>query len=183
MPKLVNFTKIKAAQIRKAIKSGSIIIYPTDTIYGIGCDATNADAVKRLREIKKRTAKPFSIIAPSKQWIYKNLYANPSYIKKLPGPFTYLMKIKKRIVCKEASNSELLGVRIPDHRITPLIQKSGVPFITTSVNISKKDYITSITEIPDDIYKNVDLIIDGGPLNNRPSTVIDISGKIARIIR
>ncbi len=185
MPKIIKLGKIKEKEIIKAIKQGQIIIYPTDTIYGIGCDALNTESVLRIRMIKNREVdKPFSIIAPSKQWIIKNFEVNPAYIERLPGPFTFLLRTKKeRLVSNHVtSNANVLGVRIPDHPFTKVIQKAKIPFITTSVNQSGEQLISDIKKIPDKIAKQVNLIIDGGILNNKPSTIIDLTGKIPRII-
>lgn len=186
MPKIIKLEKVKVRELVKAIKQGQIIIYPTDTIYGIGCDALNTESVLKIRMIKNReTDKPFSIIAPSKQWIIKNFEVNPAYIGKLPGPFTFLLRTKKeKLVSNHVTdNMNILGVRIPDHPIIKIIQKAKTPFITTSVNQSGEQPITDIKKIPDNILKQVNLIIDAGLLNNKPSMIIDLTGKIARIIQ
>lgn len=80
-------------------------------------------------------------------------------------------------------NINILGVRIPDHPIIKIIQKAKTPFITTSVNQSGEPPINDIKKIPNSIIKQVNLIIDAGLLNNKPSTIIDLTGKIARIIQ
>ena len=87
--------------IKKQILNGAVFIYPTDTIYGIGCDATNDESVKKVREIKNREDNPFSIVAPSKIWIDKNCIINEnakSWIKRLPGPYTLILKITDNII-------------------------------------------------------------------------------------
>jgi len=186
MPKIIKLDKVKEKDLIKAIKQGQIIIYPTDTVYGIGCDALNTESILKIRMIKNREAdKPFSIIAPSKQWILKNFDVNPAYIAKLPGPFTFLLRTKKeKLVSNHVTNNmNVLGVRIPDHKITKIIQKAKTPFITTSVNLSGEPPINDVKKISDSILKQVNLIIDAGQLNNKPSTVIDLTGKIARIIQ
>ncbi len=176
--------KIKPADIIKRIKSGDIFIYPTDTIYGLGCNALNVAAVKKIRQIKQRTDKPFSIIAPSKQWILQNFKVKKVYIDRLPGPFTYILKPKKKsLFSKEVSRFETIGVRIPDHPFTKLVQKAKVPFITTSVNISGKEPAVDIERISPLITEQVDVIIDNGVLDNKPSTVLDLTGDIPKILR
>lgn len=186
MLKIIKLKKVKEKAIIKAIRQGKIIIYPTDTIYGIGCDALNTDSVLRIRMIKGRDAeKPFSVIAQSKQWVYKNFEVNKAYIRKLPGPFTFILRTKKeKLVSNHVTNNvNILAVRIPDHPFTKIIQKAKRPFISTSVNISGEPPITDINKIPKRILKQVDIIIDAGPLENRPSTLIDLTGNIARIIQ
>lgn len=185
MPEIIPLKKAREKKIVKAIKQGKIIIYPTDTVYGIGCDALNPDSVLKIRMIKQRDAdKPFSIIAQSKQWIYKNFDVNKSYVRKLPGPFTFLLRTKKdRLVSNHVTNNmNILAVRIPDHPFTKIIQKAKTPFITTSVNLSGHPPVTDISKIPRRIAKQVDIIIDAGKLSNRPSTIVDLTGNIARII-
>jgi len=187
MPKVIKLSKIKEKQIVKAIKQGKIIVYPTDTIYGMGCDALNKDSVIKLRMIKQRNEdKPFSIIAQSKQWIYKNFEVNKAYIGKLPGPFTFLLRTKKeKLVSNHVTNNvNVLGIRIPHHPFTKILQKAKTPFVTTSVNISGERPVTSVKAIPRKIAKYVDIIIDAGPSeSDKPSTVIDLTGNIARILQ
>ena len=185
MPKIIKLSQVKEKEIIKAIKDGKIIIYPTDTLYGLGCDALNTESVLKLRFIKQRIMdKPFSIIAQSKQWIYKNFDVNKAYIGRLPGPFTFLLRTKKeKIVSNHVTkNINVLAVRIPNHPFTKIIQKAKTPFITTSVNLSGKKPATDINKIPKKIAKHVGIIIDAGKLDNGPSTIIDLTGNIARIM-
>ncbi|MBU4502076.1 MAG: threonylcarbamoyl-AMP synthase [Nanoarchaeota archaeon] len=185
MPKTIKLEKVKEKTILTAIKQGKIIIYPTDTIYGIGCDALNTNSVLKLRMIKQRSMeKPFSIIPHSKQWVQRNFDVNKAYISKLPGPFTFILRAKKdRLVSNYVTdNVNILAIRIPDHPFIKLIQKSKTPFITTSVNISGKPPITKVSKIPRKISKHVDIIIDAGELDRKPSTIVDLTGNIARLI-
>ncbi|MEM4245503.1 MAG: L-threonylcarbamoyladenylate synthase [Candidatus Nanoarchaeia archaeon] len=176
---------LKEKELVKYIREGKIIVYPTDTVYGIGCDAKNSASIQKIREIKNRTDKPFSIIAPSKKWVYENFeISNKNYIEKLPGPYTYILKTKKEgIVSRHASNGITIGVRIPDHKITRYIQKANTPFITTSVNLAGEEPVNDIRKIPRRIERHVDLIIDDGPLSNHVSVLIDLTGEIPRIIK
>lgn len=158
----------------EAIKDGNIFIYPTDTIYGIGCNALNEESVKKIKEIKTRDKdKPLSIIAPSKDWIYKNLIADKSRVDKyLPGKYTLILRKKNSKFLSHVSNTETLGVRIPQHEFTSLIAEAGVPFITTSVNLAGEKAITSLEEIKPEILEKVDILINAGTLEGTPSTII-----------
>lgn len=170
-------------EIIYAIKQGKIFIYPTDTIYGLGCNALNSEAVKKIRKLKK-AKHPFSVIAPSVEWIRKNLIIEyPEYLEKLPGPFTFILKKRDSEFLKEASPFDTLGIRIPDHPFTKVIQASGVPFITTSVNLSGEKPITKISETPKPIWENIDYVIYDGNLRGTPSTVIDLTTQEKRILR
>ncbi len=171
--------------IQKAIENGCILIYPTDTIYGIGCDATNASAVRKIRTLK-RSKKPFSVIA-SKEWIKKNCEIPKRfmrYLKLLPGPYTLILKLKnKSAVSKEVNQgSGTIGVRIPAHPFTKEILKGKRPFITTSVNETGERFITSTGEIPER-FKKAAIIIDAGKLKGKPSKIYDLTSAHARRIR
>jgi L-threonylcarbamoyladenylate synthase len=161
-------------EIIKLIKKGKIFIYPTDTIYGLGCNAYKKSSVKRIKKIKKREKdKPLSIIAPSKKWILKNLKVKEEFLNKyLPGKYTLILKKKNSKFLEYVSKKNTLGIRIPDNKFTKLIEEAEVPFITTSVNISKRKPIIDLREISDEILRKVDVIINSGKLSGRPSDLI-----------
>jgi L-threonylcarbamoyladenylate synthase len=163
-------------EIISKILEGKIFIYPTDTIYGIGCNAENNEAVDKIREIKKRDSNPFSVIAPSIEWIQENLILDVDLNKYLPGPYTIILKKKNPEFLNWVSSTDSLGVRIPDHKFTKILQKSKVPFITTSVNIIGEPFAIKISEIKPELLEKADFVIDEGTLNGRPSTLV-IGGK------
>jgi len=185
MTKIIKMNELKERDLLKEIREGKIIIYPTDTIYGIGCDAKNSHSVQKIREIKGRTEKPFSIIAPSRQWIYDNFEVhNKNYIEKLPGPYTFILKTKREgIVSRHATNGTTIGIRIPNHKITTMIQKAQTPFISTSINLAGEEPVNDIRKIPKRILKFVDLVVDDGTLSNQPSVLIDMTTELPRIIK
>ncbi len=161
------------------IKQGKIFIYPTDTIYGLGCDATNEESVEKIKKIKERDRdKPLSIIAPSFEWINQNCHVDvdADLHKYLPGPYTIILKKKDPDFLKHISSTDTIGIRIPDCDFTKQIQEAGVPFISTSVNLSGQPFAKSVNEISQEIKSNVDVIVDEGELNGKPSTLI-IGGK------
>ena len=164
------------------IKNGAIFIYPTDTIYGLGCDATNEESVKLIKDLKyKDKDKPMSVIAPSIDWIKQNCEVTDELIEKyLPGPYTLIIKKKNPNFLKHVSSTDTLGIRIPDSEFTKLIQKSGVPFITTSVNFVGEPYAIQISDIDKKILDAVDIIIGVGRLDGRPSTLVIDGEEIAR---
>jgi len=150
-----------------------IFIYPTDTIYGLGCDATNEKLVSELREIKNREDKPLSIIAPSVDWILENFNVEKRLIEKyLPGPYTLLLEKKDINFLPWISKIELIGIRIPDCEFTKNLQETGLPIVTTSVNISGEPFATSLEDINPKIKEKVDLVIEGKDLSGEPSTLI-----------
>lgn len=162
------------------IKSGAVFIYPTDTIYGIGCDASNCEAVKKVRNIKSRFKKPFSVIAPSKKWIEENCIIGSieqSWIDKLPGSYTLILKLKNsNCICKETNiGMDSIGVRIPDHWISKIVEEYGRPIITTSANHVGENYMTSLEDLEDEIAKRVKFVLYEGELKGRPSTIVDLT--------
>ena len=174
--KLLKLKEINNKIVRQLKKS--IFIYPTDTIYGIGCDAENNTLVGKIREIKKRDKKPFSVIAPNRRWIKKNCEINKKILKKyLPGSYTLLLKKKKKNFLKHISDNEYLGIRIPEHPMTKILQKTRKPIVTTSVNLSGEKFANNISEINQEILNQVDFVIDAGKLSGKSSTLIK-DGKI-----
>ncbi len=168
-----------------ALKEGKLIIYPTDTVYGIGCDATNESAVNKLYKVKERNRdKPLSVLVGGLGQIIKYFDINGEelmYITKyLPGPYTFILKTKREM---PVSKNDKIGVRVPNYVfIRKVALKLGRPIVTTSANISGKNPPKSIYEL-DEIKDRADLIINGGTTKEQlPSTVVDIrERKIIRV--
>jgi L-threonylcarbamoyladenylate synthase len=161
-------------------RQDSVFIHPTDTIYGLGCNAENDLAVKKIREIKERYTRPFSVIAPSKDWILENCHVKKEdlvYIDKLPGPYTIILNLKnKNSVSKHVNNEcETIGVRIPNHWISDFAKYLGKPIVTTSANKLGENFMTSIDTLDLDIKRNVNFIVYEGEKVGRPSKVIDLT--------
>ncbi len=166
-------------EIMRSIREGMIIVYPTDTVYGLGCNAENAKAVARLREIKK-AGHPLSVIAPSKRWIAENcVLTKPArqFLNKLPGKYTLILLKKHEAYLSAASAGKTIGVRIPGHPFTGLVQKTGFPFITTSANISGRPVVQNTGSIP--FAQEIGMVIDGGRLGKKASKIIDFTGERA----
>ncbi|MDP1728686.1 MAG: L-threonylcarbamoyladenylate synthase [archaeon] len=177
----MNNMKISKENIAEKILEGKIFIYPTDTIYGIGCDATNEKAVNQIKNIKERDKdKPLSIIAPNISWILNNFETTEEEIKKyLPGPYTLLLKKKDMNFLNWVSNNDRIGIRIPNSSFTKEIIKSNVPFITPSVNLSGEPFALTVKDIKPEILNKIDYIIEADKeekLSGKPSTLI-IEGK------
>lgn len=169
------------------IKNGAIFIYPTDTIYGIGCDAANENAVKKLRIIKGRISRPFSIIVPSKEWLYENCEImneeTEEWIKKLPGPYTLVLELRDKMSISKHVNNDMqtIGIRIPNHWISDIAAELDAPIVTTSANITGKDVMTSLENLDADIKPKVDFIIYEGEKLGKPSTIVDLTTEITLI--
>lgn len=167
----------------ESIKS-KILIYPTDTVYGIGCNAENIVLVERLYAIKGRDEKkPFSVIAPGKNWILDNCVVSKETIDKyLPGKYTLILKKKDKKFLEIISRGATLGVRIPANRFSRLVEQAKVPFVTTSANPSGARPPKSLAEMHGEIKDAADIVIDSGILPGIPSTLVDCTGKKEIII-
>ena len=160
------------------ITKGAIFIYPTDTIYGIGCNAHNATSINLIRKLKQRPTQPFSICVPSKIWIKQHCTIDKKIqqaINKLPGPYTLLLQLKnkKAIASNVNGNLETVGVRITKHWFQRYIFKMDLPIVTTSVNKHGQPFMTSLGNLNPNFERNVEFCIYEGPKDGRPSIIID----------
>lgn len=180
-------------QIAEVLQKGGIIIYPTDTVYGLGCDITNSKAIEkicRIRGIKPEKAN-FSFICYDLSHIsdYTRQIDNETYrvIKKaLPGPFTFIFNANKNVPKLLSSNKKTVGIRIPDNSIARAIVKAlGNPIVSTSIHDDDEiiEYSTDPELIHEKYEEIVDLVIDGGYGGNEPSTIVDCSEGEFEIIR
>lgn len=163
-------------ELTKAIFKGKIFIYPTDTVYGLGCNAEDKNSVEKIKEIKGRDKdKPLSVIAPNVAWIYEHLNMNEILEKYLPGPYTLILEKHNSGFLSWVAPGSTLGVRIPDAEFCREIQKTGVPFITTSVNLSGQKPGVKINEIDKEIINKVDVVVqaeDETKLSGKPSSLV-----------
>ena len=175
-----NFDKSVINEAIEVMANGGVILYPTDTVYGLGANIFNKLAVKKIYNIKNRSlSKPLSILVSSKEAI--NLVANvrlrdkPYINKYLPGPYTLIFK-KTPIVSRTVTGGDKnVGIRIPDCEIASSLA-SVFPIITTSANLSNDKTLNSPDKILKQLSGDVDLIIDVGPLDGgNPSTIIDLT--------
>jgi tRNA threonylcarbamoyl adenosine modification protein (Sua5/YciO/YrdC/YwlC family) len=183
----------KIARVVEVIRNGGIIIYPTDTIYGIGCDLMNKKAVERLCKILdiKPQKLDLSFICNdlSHLSVYTKRIDTPVFKmlkQSLPGPYTFIFESSSKVPKILDVNKKTVGIRIPDHAIPRMIvAELGNPLITSSVKDDDhiKEYTTDPEEIFEDFKHLVDIVIDGGAGGNVPSTVIDCAGDEITLIR
>lgn len=187
---VVNFDEynVNRKTILKEIP-GSVFVYPTDTIYGIGCNALDEKLVNKIRKLKN-SAQPFSVIVPSKEWIYDNCVVTEEaeeWIRKLPGPYTLLLKLKnKKAVCKNVHNYDMskdviLGVRMPNHWFLSLSYILKIPIVTTSANVTGQNFMTSLEDLDNNMRNNVDYVFYEGPKKGTPSTLVNLAGEHVQI--
>lgn len=179
---------INKKNIIESIVMGSVFIHPTDTIYGLGCNAQNPAPVKKIRRLKGRAINPFSVIAPSLGWILENCIITKDakeWLKKLPGPYTLILKLKNENCIAKEVNFGLgtLGVRMPSHWIKELVAESKIPVVTTSVNMTQQSFMTSLDDLDGSIKSGLDFAIYEGKKEGKPSRIIDLTGKVKVIER
>jgi L-threonylcarbamoyladenylate synthase len=179
---------VNMEDFKMQIEDGALFIHPTDTIYGLGCDATHAAAVKKIRDLKDRHERPFSVIAPSKEWILNNCVVNDNskkWINKLPGPYTLILKLKNKNCIAPNVNFDLetLGVRIPDHWFSNIVKEVGKPIVTTSANRSGENFMTSLDDLNENIEHKIEFIVYEAEKRGKPSTIIDLSKEKESIVK
>ncbi len=167
------------------IQRGGVVVYPTDTVYGLGADATNEEAVQRVFNIKKRpTNKPVPLIVSDLEMVGKLAFLNKKIEETLltiwPGPVTVLLQKKFSLPESVTAGLKTIGLRIPDYKVTHyLVVRCGCPITATSANISGQPPSNKIEEVLSQ-FKNMpyapDLVLDAGDLNfSEPSTILDLS--------
>lgn len=178
--------------IQKAVeilKSGGVIIYPTDTVYGLGCDIYNKEALERIYTIKNEAGtKLFSFIIPDFKDISKYAkvsdYAYKIMKKLLPGPYTFVLPAAREVPKKLWTKRKTVGIRIPDHKIALTIAKElGNPIVSTSVTTRKGEVIFDPLEIQAKFDHHVDFMLSAGILNRKTSSIVDLSKDQPEIIR
>lgn len=175
----------KIAHVVKSLSEGGVIIYPTDTVYGIGCDLMNRRAIDRLCRIVDVKPQKFQLSFICSDFSHVSQYVqqlNSSEFKmlkrSLPGPFTFILQAGSEVPKIMGVNKKTVGIRIPDHPVPQEIVKAlGHPLVSASVksNDQIKEYTTDPLEIFEAFKHRVDLVIDSGMSGNVPSTVVDLT--------
>ena len=180
------------AKVVKVLKDGGLVIYPTDTVYGLGCDITNTKALERIAKIKgiKLEKANFSFVCSDlsniSDYVRQIDTSTFKLLKRaLPGAYTFILPGNNNLP-KEFKKKTTVGIRVPDNSIAlEIVRKLGNPIVSTS--IYDEDDVIEYTTDPELIFEKwqnlVDLVIDGGYGDNQPSTIIDLSGDEPVIIR
>jgi len=180
-------------QIVEILRNGGVIIYPTDTVYGLGCDIFNHKAVERIARIKgvKLEKANFSFICYDLSHLsdFTKSVDNQTYKlmkKHLPGPFTFILQANSNVPKLFKSKKKTVGIRIPNNNICrEIVRELGNPILTTSVkNVDDiLEYTTDPELLKEEFDNLVDAVVDGGYGNNVPSTIVDCSEGEFEIIR
>jgi tRNA threonylcarbamoyl adenosine modification protein (Sua5/YciO/YrdC/YwlC family) len=179
--------------ITDCLHSGGLVIYPSDTVYGLGCDITQIKAVDKIAKIKgiKREKANFSFICHNLSHLSDFTRPIPNHIfrlmrKTLPGPFTFILNANSNLPHYFQSNKKTVGIRIPDHLVPlQIVEKLGNPIMTTSIH--DEDEIIEYSTDPELIYEKyrnmVDIVVDSGPGGNIASTIVDCTTDEPVIVR
>lgn len=188
-----NIDERKINKVVEVLKNGGLIIYPTDTVYGLGCDIYNKQAVEKICKIKgiKPEKMNFSMICSDLSHISEYTVQFDNTIFRLmkrafPGAYTFILKAGHQIPKIFKNNKKTIGIRIPDHQIPlVIVEKLGNPILTTSIHHEDEvlDYITDPYAIYERFENIVDIVIDGGAGGIQPSTIIDCSNGMPTITR
>ena len=180
-------------QVVDCLENGGVVIYPTDTIYGIGCDIFKQKSVERITSLlgnaKKKTNFSFicsdlSHLSDYTRQISNNVFKAMKRV--LPGPFTFILEANNNVPKLLQSNKKTVGIRVPDNNIVrEIVRQLGHPILSTSVK--DDDEVVEYTTDPELIYEKygdvVDIVIDGGYGDNVPSTVVDCTNGELEVIR
>lgn len=170
----------KVLVVGEMVKRGQVIIYPSDTLYGIGCDPRNREAVERVMTAKRRDGKPMPLLVSSLEWARSAVELGrrgEALARRFwPGPLTIAAPARAGFPKELVSTRGKVGVRVPDHKLLlAIIKASGGALVGTSANISGRGAARSVEELDPELVKGADLVVDGGPVPvGKPSTVVEV---------
>ncbi len=176
-------------RVAETLKDGRIIAYPTDTYYGIGCDITNKKAIEKIYLLKHRSKnKPFSFICSGLKNIsdYAKVsnYAYKTMKRLLPGPYTFILEGSKLVPKMMLTKRKTAGIRVPDNKICiQLVEELGNPIISTTATMPDGSFFFDPSLIHDYFGPRIDIVIDGGIVPGKPSSVISLIDDIPVVIR
>ena len=170
------------------LNNGGVIVYPTDTLYGFGCDAKNESAIEKINTIKGRKA-PMSVLAPNieiaAKWMNISKHDKNNVLGKLGGPTTIIVPVNLGITSPSITgDKQTLGVRIPDHKFCQKLSEAYPnPITTTSVNRTRQEPLTNPEKILSEFSREIDLIIEDGIIEGSGSTIYSFQDRELNIIR
>lgn len=176
-------------KVYDVFKKGGIVAYPTDTVYGIGCDIMNKKAIEKVYLLKQRhKSKPFSFICSGLKNIshYAKVsnYAYKTMKRLLPGPYTFILEGSRQVPKMMLTKRKTAGIRVPENAIClALVEELGNPIITTSATMPDGSIINDPSLIHDYYRSRIDIVIDGGPSGDNLSSVVSLIDDIPEIIR
>ncbi len=176
-------------KVAETLKGGGIIAYPTDTVYGIGCDLFNKRGIEKIYEIKRRSLKqPFSFICADlkdiSNYALVSNYAYKTMRRLLPGAYTFVLEASRLVPKILLTKRKTVGIRVPDNKIClTLVKELGHPIISTSATTGSDEILSDPAEIEQRYGRAVDLVIDGGILASEKSSVVSLVDDVPEVIR
>lgn len=173
----------------EVLRNSGLLVYPTDSVYGLGCDLLNKKSVERIYQIKGNDKrKLLSFICPDLKGIAEYAYvSNPAYkIMRhlLPGPYTFILTATKQVPRILLENRKTVGIRVPDNIICQaLLAEFGTPIISTSACLPDQVYLSDPDQIAETFARTVDLFLDAGPGGLEPSTIVDLTQEDPVLVR
>ncbi len=188
MASIIRFDKSSIADASLIVREGGLIVFPTDTVYGLGCEPENGTAVERLFEAKKREGKPIPVLCNSLDSALELVEMNENALslatRHWPGPLTIVAPLKKALPFLMHQGTGTLGVRVPNSELCiELIRACGGHLTGTSANVSGSPASRTAEEAERQLGGSVDLILDGGTLTGLESTVVRVFGDRIEAIR
>jgi len=177
-------------RVGEVLRQGGVVAYPTDTVYGLGCDIFDKRAIKRVHQIKRQPeAKPFSFICPGltelSQYARVTNYAYKTLRRLLPGPYTFVLEGSREVPKIMLTRRKTAGIRVPDHPICQAIVKElGHPILSTSATDPTSGRVLNTAwEIEEALGRLLDLVVDGGPVPGKLSSVVSLLEDTPEILR
>ena len=176
-------------KVIEVLEKGGAIGYPTDTVYGVGCDLFNQEAIRKIHRLKKMEGKkPLSFICSDlkdiSRYAHVSNYAYKMMKRLLPGPYTFVLTATKLVPKIAMTKQNTVGIRIPDNKIClSLVRELGHPIISTSVYKPDEGLYNDPAEIEERFAKQLDLVIDGGVIVAEHSSIIDLTDEFPKVIR
>ncbi|MDR0687239.1 MAG: threonylcarbamoyl-AMP synthase [Prevotellaceae bacterium] len=188
----INPSAREVAQVAGVLRQGGVVICPTDTVYAFMCALSSKkayEAMLRIKGVKEKDAN-FSFIFSSLSYLSDYAKVDNQTFKvlkqNLPGAFTFILKASGKVPEKLQNRRKSIGVRIPNNRIlSALLEPLGCPLLTTSIKSADEvlEYITDPDELHEQYGKQVDIVVDGGPGGNIPSTIVDCTVQPYELVR
>jgi tRNA threonylcarbamoyl adenosine modification protein (Sua5/YciO/YrdC/YwlC family) len=178
------------ARVAEVLRRGGVAVLPTDTVYGIACSVAQPEAIKRIYALKGLDPrKPLSLLLPDVGEVarWARAVTTPAYrlMKRvLPGPYTFILPASSEVPRIMLRTRKTVGIRVPDNPIVrAVLRELGSPLLTTSVRTDDDEFVNDPFALEERLGGVVDVVVDGGPLLEEPSTVVDLSGREPVLVR
>lgn len=184
-----DFTQKDLYSVAQEVKSGKVVAFPTDTVYGVGVRYDDKDAIERMKWSKGRPeSKPFPMMVCDEVQMTSVAWMDEDILKLVreftPGALTLVLKKKDNVPDFVTNGKDTIAIRIPDHRfVLDLLEKVGVPMLVTSANLSDHPSCTSYSEVMKQLDGRIDAIVDGECGSGVASTIVDVTEKPFKILR